>query len=112
MEKIVIFDGKDYKANYYQNGNIILTPTTKEDILLVRKKLWANRQLLNYSKEYKFIKQGRKTYAIYISERGELHGYNWGLSICNKKDEYNEQIGQALALARAEDISIPDFFYK
>lgn len=76
-----------------------------------RTKLWAQEILENLAKyEYQTIPKGNNT--IIILSDNKWNTVKVGTARCKRNDEYNADIGKAIAAARAMGVEIPSFVYE
>lgn len=74
-------------------------------------KLWAQEILENLAKyEYQTIPKGNNT--IIILSDNKWNTVKVGIARCKRSDEYNADIGKAIAAARAMGVEIPNFVYE
>lgn len=106
------FQGKEYTMTIDNNGVITLTPKLAGEKLLKKKRSWAHEVLDEYSGCYLFVREGSKVVALQKDSWNDgRFGEVWGMAVCNERDEFDDSIGRALAVCRAEGDDIPDFMY-
>lgn len=105
---IININGHNFQITEFSDYSVMLTPVySKEEMTL-----WARYILAKYAGEFKFVYDDNTVYAL--EKTGETDGLNlcglaWGRSVCSSTDEYNIEIGQAIAIARAAQEKVPNF---
>lgn len=112
--KYTLYKGKYYIVDKDSDGCILLTPVKGLD----RVKAWARKTLKEATEDYalsdtRFIFNGNTV--ICLSGRCGMSGHDWGMATCRHgkifADEYNREIGKAIAFCRMIGNSIPDFVF-